>query len=204
MHHIPDYLMWTVPHSGTRYTKTAFERAGLSAQHGYRWGAIDRDKPDLLWGHVDSHHMHHELGEIASHVEKQFLVTRNPIDVWTTWMYEPAAHDDADDKVGHAMFSLEDHWRAQNELAERGLHIHRVDMDSLEDLGKWAGLDLSAHDVTYTKGINPLKEAVANRDEEAIEKAIKNTGGWKRFKRDAKIYAPFYEQLGYDIWWKNG
>lgn len=100
------------------------------------------------------------------------------------------------------MTTLESHWRGQNELLEqRDIHVHRVDKDTLDDLGKHYGLDIKTHNTTFTQGEYPLKKAVRERDEQAIEEAIRHTGGWKRFKRDAEIYGDFYEKQGYDLWW---
>lgn len=202
-HHIPTYLMWTVPHSGTRYVKTAFEREGLRAQHGYRWGAVDKLKPDLLWGHIDPDHYKGTLGEIASHVEQKFLVVRDPIDIWGTWMSLALGSRNPDDEVHHAMEALELHWEAQNELAQTGIHIHRVE-EPLEDLGEWAGLSLTSHEKAYSIGKYPIKDAIAARDEAAIEAALLLTGGWKRFKRDKYLYEDLYTELGYNLWWTNG
>lgn len=202
--YVPKYLLWTVPHSGTRFTWTAFERAGLRCVHGYRQHMLDKQRPDFIWCHIDTHKILGECAALALKVPKEFLVVRDPIMTWASWMYEPLRHtDNPDFYVGAAMFTLEDHWRAQNMLVKSrdDLYIHRIEHDSLEDLGQWAGLELTGHNRRFASGKHPLKQAILNKDEEAIEEALDGTGAWKRFKRDAELYGDFYSSLGYNLWW---
>lgn len=195
----PEYMMMTVPHSGTRYVLTAFERAGLVASHTSRKVGIAREQPDLLWYHV-SVEAWERMKEVPG---KRLMVVRDPSMTWVTWMFNQLSADDVDYHMGIKMNKLIDHYASQKYILENddSWHIHRVDKDSIADLSEWAGIELPEHANRYSRGMSPLKKAVEARDEEQIEEILQGAGAWKRFKRQRKAYADLYEKLGYDLWW---
>jgi hypothetical protein len=195
----PEYCMMTVPHSGTRYVLTGFERTGLVASHTSRPVGIARDYPDLFWFHVSV-----EAWERTKDIPaKRFIVVRDPSMTWATWMFNQLSAEDLDYHMGVKMTDLLNRYACQKYVLENddSWHIHRVDKDSMADLSEWAGIELPEHTNTYSRGMSPLKLAVEERDEDKIEEILQGAGAWKRFKRKHEGYSGLYEKLGYDLWW---
>lgn len=143
--------------------------------------------------------------------ENHLIVCRDPVKTWATnyvdWrQINPNKNDIGRNKnaLAHQNILLPC-WKAQNRFLEEWQpHVHRVDIDTLETLGEWIGIEFTEEGHKYSTP-SRMKDAVMMKDIDKIEWLCQGTNYWTWFKEEATpVFADFYEKQGYDIWWTNG
>jgi hypothetical protein len=108
-----------------------------------------------------------------------------------------------DSKVDNIIKNMTKVWMWQKEWIAMDPFTFRVDMDDLDVLAEWAGVDLPKHEKAYALSYN-LKAAIAARDlDEMYRIAGPRLLDWFINEQSPKI-RDFYESQGYDFWWCNG
>ena len=130
------------------------------------------------------------------------MTTRSPIHTWGThWgtVADPLAKGE-DYAWKRKLGRIRGQYEAQLRLAEKAPFIHKVEGD-IDNLGEFLGLDLPKDNNTFSRP-TPMKEALRNKDVEAIEKLCYGTDFFTCFRDSiTPDIKDFYEDLGYDIWW---
>ena len=199
------YAHCTVPSSGTRYVNHTLEEAGLV---GYDCRMEDPDGADFGWGHFQNMYRG-KVWEMLEGADKAWITVRDPIMSWATgWeQMQMEMLEKFSPERAHRAQVLGDrnnrYWEQQNLYHNsHTIPIFRVDKDSVEGLGDYLGLELKASERKHSRGNYALKSAVEDQDPERIEYITEGTSYWSRFVYEASpIMAPFYDKLGYDLWW---
>jgi hypothetical protein len=203
------WAMYTVPHSGTRYIADAFALAGHEMMQCMPRGPnlISGAPNGLMWAHWLVHGKNpHKYDTVP--VDSAFSVVRDPVMTWATHgrflLNEELSPERKYGAGEDKKISIQQQYDYQNKFADRVSHWHRVDKDSLESLGKWAGVELCASAPSHSRP-TALKQAVIDRDVEKIKELAAPTDFWEWFVNDlTPRFAERYEAMGYDLWWKNG
>jgi hypothetical protein len=197
----------TVPSSGTRYINSSVRNAGyniLSLHFRNYEVECDRGKPDLVYGHP-SHTPLERLEKYANLVENRYIVIRDPIKTWATnyvdWREERRTNVSRNKMALSHQQQIGPSWEYQNTFVDRyDPYIHRVDKDGIEKFAEWAGIEAVPGKRYSTP--SRMKDAVEQRDMDMILYLCEGTDYWKWFVEEATpIFADFYEQQGYDLWW---
>ena len=192
-------LLLTVPHSATTSTRIALENAkygtALTSHHPTREG------DNLYYDHVYKS-SHPYIRRLILEGAKPFLVLRDPLATFGThWQggWSTAG------KVEHISKRerLVPLYETQNLIAEEfDCKVFPIERTELQEIGDWVGAQLEPSNLN-SKGDYPLKQAIKDQDEEAIETLIGED--WQWFKETlTPIFSSLYKQHGYDLWWDNG
>lgn len=213
------YAHFTVPHSGTRYINEAVRKATghkpwqCASEAGYK-RLKSRNDPrtseEFLFCHLGQRWDDWIKMVVEQEHIKKWITVRCPINtwgthyghVWTNWKNgSPNYLQSAYEKLGQ----LRSQYDTLLEFAPRVEYIHRVDEDPLSHLGGYLGLELEEHDQTFSNP-SPMKRALMERDLDKIEELCEFCPEFWYCFRDyvTQDFAPFFENLGYDIWWTNG
>ena len=143
----------------------------------------------------------------AQLAEKNLIVCRDPVKTWATNHVDWRDKDRPDSSKQKMALSHQVQigpcWKWQNHYyKEYEPYVHRVDKDGLEELGEWAGIEF-VHDKAHRYSTpSRMKTAVENKDIDMIEWLCEGTDYWEWFKHEATpIFADFYIEQGYDLWW---
>ena len=202
---------FTVPHSGTRYINQAIQNCTgekeiqLPGRKNYDRAKDRGPLPSTLFCHIGDRYKEW-IKQIAEqeHI-KSWVTVRSPILTWCThWGFlEGNLHRPV--KVYEKLGNMRQQYESLIELVPNHIEkVYRVDMDPIEDLGDYLGLELQAHKEFFSRP-SEMKQAVANRDIEKMEWLCRGTEFWRAFHDyTTPNMAEFFSDLGYDIWWYDG
>jgi len=191
-----------VPHSGTRFVNDAFKKQGIEIVQKHNRALTC--EPEMVFCHIGPRWVEF-LEEHIEHSTKVWMTVRSPIGTWgTQWKGAHKSFDESGFTWKRKLGQLRGQWETQMQIASQFPHIHRVDLDPMSKLGDYVGLTLSEDNQTFST-FTPMKTAIADRDTKTIAKLCEGTDFWECFvEYITPDIADFYEDLGYDIWWKNG
>ena len=206
--YVPKWCMSTIPHSGTRYVRDAFEAAGEQIGSTRKLKSYREKQYDFMWGHLDTGH-EEWMTKVDQNMPdiRHFVVARNPIHMLCTH-YHTISSNHPEKRIRRCNVvrnNLALYTRIQADyLATHDPYIHMVE-DPLRSLGNWAGVELKDNGPRYSRP-NDLREAVNARDADLCFQTIRYSNLWDWFTTThSRNIAPLYrDQLGYDFWWYNG
>lgn len=204
------YGHFTVPHSGTRYVNKAVSKAigekeyQVATPKQYARTEANQDNQKFVFCHIGQRWADWiETINDQPHI-KTWITVRSPIHTWGTHWGHLADSSFDHQGVYEKLGQMRSQYEALLQLAPKVGHIHRVDLDNIQDLGDYLGLELEEHNQTFTK-TTPMKEALRNKDVAKIEELCKGTEFYTAFRDyTTPDIKDFFEELGYDIWWYNG
>jgi hypothetical protein len=193
-----DWLMLTVPHSGTRYVYGAFNDAGaVSYQYKFRGKFDAGGRPILRWGHFWSDR-EEPLREACDQIENRFVVLRNPINTLASHYLDP-------EPIGVKKTHLGGSWQQLIDFSkEYKFKYFNLERDGLDAISEWAGITLDPKSHAYSRGRYPLKDAIEDKDLDRVLELLDDERGKELlnyFYLYGKSLWPLYEANGYDIWW---
>jgi len=199
----PKYFHATVPHSGTRYVNEAFKKHGIkiAQMHSHKG---KEHWTDMVFCHIGPNWVDY-LEECIENSDKSWMTVRSPIGTWgTQWKGAHRTFHNTDYFWKSKLGQLRGQWETQMKLAPSFDYIHRVEKDPMSELGQFVGLVLDPNNERFSVHTS-MKDAIREKNTEQIAELCEGTEFWTCFQESiTPDIANFYEDLGYDIWWKNG
>lgn len=196
----PKYFHATVPHSGTRYVNEAFKKQGINIVQKHNRHLTC--EPEMVFCHIGPRWVEF-LEEHIENSSKAWMTVRSPIGTWgTQWKGAHKTFHETDYYWKKKLGQLRSQWETQMRLASSFSYIHRVELDPMSRLGEFVELDLDDDNERFSV-YTPMKDAIKDKDINRIADMCQGTEFWTCFVESiTPDIAEFYENLGYDIWWK--
>jgi methionine synthase II (cobalamin-independent) len=206
------YAHFTVPHSGTRYINKAVTNAigekeyQVNSPKAYARTSEKQENQKFIFCHIGQRWQDwiDYISTEEPHI-KTWITVRSPILTWSTHWRHALDNNFEINSAYQKLGQMRAQYIALEEVAPKVGHIHRVDMDDLSNLGEYLGLDLKEHDRMFSRQAPEMKKALANKDPEELDRLCRGTEFFSAFRDyTTPDIRPFFEELGYDIWWANG
>ena len=180
------WFLLTVPHSGTRYIRSCFEKC-LGGFHSYSSAVAPKPGTKMLWGHTCLKHLDKARMWSEYLEDRTFIMLRDPFLVLSTWINNGATVESAVNAVA-AMALLD------REFQYKYFPVERT---QISEISQWSGVALPDTKKHFSSGFNDLKDAARAHD----ITPFKELEHFDLYLRTVNTANHIYENAGYEIWW---